>query len=307
MQAPVTPSIKTVDLPKNRLYPPICSSAAYGWKNILAEEFCQPPGQEKYQNPTEHTICLSLNHRPSRLLQVMGDWPQGHCTPRHSRHIGLAAKGDICIVPAGVPFFYQWDGEDQFLRIRITAQFLHQVAQEVIEIDPDRLELLPEFRVRNPQLEQIGTMLLTELKNGGPAGRLYVESLTNLLAVHLLRNHSATQLRVALYNGGLSDRQLLLVTDYINDHLDQDIKLSDLAQLLGMSQFHFSRLFKQSMGVTPHQYVLQQRVERAKQLLKETKLSVMEIALLCGFSSHSHLGKWFRQHIGMTPKAYRAN
>jgi AraC family transcriptional regulator len=125
--------------------------------------------------------------------------------------------------------------------------------------------------------------------------------------VHLLRNHSATQLRVALYNGGLSDRQLLQVTDYINDHLAQDIKLSDLAQLLGMSQFHFSRLFKQSMGVTPHQYVLQQRVERAKQLLKETKLSVMEIALLCGFSSHSHLGKWFRQHIGMTPKAYRAN
>ncbi|BAZ25959.1 AraC family transcriptional regulator [Kalymmatonema gypsitolerans NIES-4073] len=115
MQAPVTPSIKTVDLPKNRLYPPICSSAAYGWKNILAEEFCQPPGQEKYQSSTEHTICLSLNHRPSRLLQVMGGLPPAQYALCNRRHIGLAAKGDICIVPAGVPFFYQWDREDQFL------------------------------------------------------------------------------------------------------------------------------------------------------------------------------------------------
>ncbi|WP_250125776.1 AraC family transcriptional regulator [Chroococcidiopsis sp. CCMEE 29] len=76
------------------------------------------------------------------------------------------------------------------------------------------------------------------------------------------------------------------MTDYINAHLAEDIKLSDLAQLVGISQFHFSRLFKQSIGVPPHQYVLQHRLEQAKQLLKETELPVMEIALLCGFSSH---------------------
>lgn len=297
MQTLVTPSTKPVHLLKNGLHPPICSSQPQGWKNILVEEFCQPPGQEKYQSQTEHTLCLSLNRRPSRLSQVIGD----------RRHTSLCTKGDLSIAPAGALFFCQWDGEDQYLRIRIGSQFLQQVAREAIEIDPDRVELLPEFRVRNPQIEQIGTMLLTELKNGGLAEQLYVDSLTNLLAVHLLRGYSATRPRVALYDGGLSDRQLLQVTDYINDRLGHDIKLSDLAQLLEMSQFHFSRLFKRSLGVTPHQYVLQQRVERAKQLLKQTELSVIEIALLCGFSSHSHLGKWFRQHTGMTPKAYRAS
>lgn len=297
MQALETPSTKRVHLLQNELHPPICSSEPQGWQHILVEEFRQPPGQEKYHNPTEHTLCLSLNRRPSRLLQAIGD----------RRHSSLCTKGDLSIAPAGALFFCQWDGEDEYLRIRIDWQFLQQVAREAMEIHPDRVELLPEFRVRNPQIEQIGTMLLTELKNGGLAGRLYVESLTNVLAVHLLRDYSAVQPRLAAYDGGLSARQLLQVTDYISDRLADDIKLSDLAQLLGMSQFHFSRLFKRSLGVTPHQYVLQQRVERAKQLLKQTELSVMEIALSCGFSSHSHLGKWFRQQTGMTPKAYRAS
>jgi AraC family transcriptional regulator len=95
----------------------------------------------------------------------------------------------------------------------------------------------------------------------------------------------------------LSDHKLLQVIDYINDALDQDIKLADLAQLLGMSQSHFSRLFKRSMGLSPHQYLLHQRVERAKQLLKYTNQSLVEIALACGFDSHSHLSRQFRQLI----------
>jgi AraC family transcriptional regulator len=223
------------------------------------------------------------------------------------RHTSLFTKGDLSIAPAGSLMLSQWNQNDQYLRIRIACEFLEQVAQATIEIGSNRVELLSEFRARNLQIEQIGMMLLSELRNGGPAGRLYVESLTNVLAVHLLRNYSATQPCVALYDGGLSDRQLLQVTDYINDHLAQDIQLPDLARLLEISQFHFSRLFKQSMGIAPHQYILQQRVERAEQLLKETKLPVMEIAMLCGFSSHSHLGKWIRQHTGMTPKAYRAS
>lgn len=297
MQTSVTPSTKTVHLPKNELQPAIYSSQAYGWQNILVEEFHQPPGEERYQSSREHTICLSLNRRPSRLLQVIGD----------RRHTSLFTQGDLSIAPAGSLLLSQWSQEDQYLRIRIASNFLQQVAQEATEIDADRVELLSEFRTRNPQIEQIGMMLLAELRHGRPAGQLYVESLRNVLAVHLLRNYCAVQPHLALCNGGLSDRQLLQVTDFINDRLVDDIKLSDLAQLLGVSPFHFSRLFKQSMGITPHQYLLQQRLERAKQLLKQTELSVMEIAMLCGFSSHSHLGKCLRQHTGMTPKSFRTS
>lgn len=103
----------------------------------------------------------------------------------------------------------------------------------------------------------------------------------------------------------MSDRQLLHVTEYINEHLDKNIKLADIAKLLDMSQFHFSRLFKKSLGISPHQHVIQQRVERAKQLLKQHDVSIADVAFQCSFNSQSHLGKWFREATGVTPKAYR--
>lgn len=127
----------------------------------------------------------------------------------------------------------------------------------------------------------------------------------NVLAVHLLRDYSTAQPHIVLYEGGLGDRKILQITDYIHAHLDQSIKLADLASVAGMSQFHFSRMFKQSMGISPHQYLLQQRVEQAKQLLKRSKLTIAEIALQCGFNSQSHLSKHFRDAIGMTPSDYR--
>jgi len=127
------------------------------------------------------------------------------------------------------------------------------------------------------------------------------------LAVHLLRQYSAIKPRLTVYNGGLPQRQLIQILEYIDANLHEDIKLADLAQLLGMSQFHFSHLFKQAMGIAPYQYLLQQRIERAKQLLKKSDRSIIEIALVCGFNSHSHLSKQFRQITGMTPKAYRQN
>jgi AraC family transcriptional regulator len=296
MQGLEIPLAQTVQL-NTDLYPPICSSQIYGWQNILVEEFRYPPGEESYQDSANHTICVSLNRRPSRLSQTIGD----------RRHVGLFSQGDICVTPAGTMLLCQADDEDRILRIQLASQFLQQVAQDTLELDPDRVELLPEFRARNPQIEQISMMLLAELTTGGLAGKLYVESLTNVLAVHLLRNYVAVERSIAVFDGGLSDRQLLKVADYINAHLADDIALSDLAQLLGMSLFHFSRLFKRSMQVAPYQYVLQQRVEQAKQLLKETDLPIMDIALQCGFSSHSHLGKWFRQQTGLSPKIYRIN
>jgi AraC family transcriptional regulator len=170
-----------------------------------------------------------------------------------------------------------------------------------------RIPILPQFRTRDPQLEAIGMMLLAELQQDNLGGKLYIESLSNILAVHLLRQYTASKPALPIYEGSLPQHQLVKVLDYIHDYLDQEIKLADLAALLAMSQFHFSHLFKQSIGTSPHQYLLQQRVERAKQLLKHTDQSIMDIAFACGFSSHSHLSKQFRQLTGTTPKAYRAS
>jgi AraC family transcriptional regulator len=103
----------------------------------------------------------------------------------------------------------------------------------------------------------------------------------------------------------LSPENLRDTLDYIQEHLSEEITLEAIANHIGISQYYFSHLFKQSMGVSPYQYVLQQRVERAKQLLKQSNLSIVEIALECGFANQTHLTKHFRNLVGLSPKAYQ--
>lgn len=263
----------------------------------MVNQFQNPSGEALCHLSNEHAICLSLAPRPVRLLHIKGG----------KTYTGLYGKGDISITPAKVPLFARWESEDHFLEIRLPSHFVESVARETIGQNPEHLELLSEFRTRDLHLESIAMLLLAELQQENSGSRLYVESLTNVLAVHLLREYTVVKPHVATYEGGLPQRQLVQVLEYINDHLSHDIKLTDLAQLVNMSQFHFSRLFKQSIGMAPYQYLLQQRVERAKQLLKQRDSSIMEIAFLCGFNSHSHLSKQFRQLTGMTPTAYRTS
>ncbi|MBD0335456.1 MAG: helix-turn-helix domain-containing protein [Cyanobacteria bacterium Co-bin13] len=275
---------------------PIVSSQNLGWQTLLVEEFRQPAGGVALQAEANPVVVLSLSTQPHRIHQQMGD----------CHHTGLYRQGDLCITPAGLPSGYHAEGDDHYLYVQVASAFLQQVAEEALEIDPTQVELLPNFQVRNFQLEQLLRLLQAELHQGGRMGQLYAESLANALVVNLLQDYSAARPRLAVYEGGLGDRKLLQVTNYIDEALDQNIKLADLAQLAGMSQSHFSRLFKQSMGLSPHQYLLHQRVERAKQLLKHTNQSLIEIALACGFDSHSHFSRQFRQLTGVTPKGYRA-
>ena len=273
----------------------IVSSQDLGWESIIVEEIQQAPGAEESCFWKEHAICLSLTTRPNRLWQAIGD----------RSYVGLYSKGDISITPAELPCSYRASDSDHYLQIRIPPQFIRKVGAEAINSDPN-LELTTEFRFRNPQIEQLAMMLRAELHRGGSGfGQLYIESLANALVVNLLRDYSATKPRIAIYERGLGDRKLLQISEYINAHLDQEVKLADLAAVAGVSQFHFSRLFKQSMGISPHKYLLQQRVEQAKQLLKNSKLAIAEIALQCGFNSQSHLGKYFREFTGVTPSSYR--
>ncbi|WP_319633195.1 AraC family transcriptional regulator [Romeriopsis navalis] len=261
------------------------------------EQFQPSPGEARCQFEGEHTIFLSLAPRPVELLQVH----------EGKTYTSLSGKGDIALLPADMPLFARWDSPDHYLRIRLSTQFMQNVAQETLSQNPDHLEFTPTANLRHPQIESIGMMLLGELQQSNIGNRLYVDALANALAVNLLRHYVAHQSAVPTYTGGVPQWQLRLVIDYIDASLAQDIKLADLAQLLDMSQFHFGRLFKQSIGVSPHQYLIQQRVEWAKQLLKQTDRLIVDIALDCGFNSHSHLTKQFCQLTGLTPKAYRTS
>jgi AraC family transcriptional regulator len=290
--------METIALDRSHpVHSPMLSSQGQDRGNIVVEQHQPPPGECHAYSDDEHLICLSLSPRPVRLLQITAG----------KTHTSFYHKGDMSITPARIPTFFRWEEDDNYLQIRITSQFIQQVATETLAKNPEKMELIPKFRMHDPQLEAIALMLQTDLQQNHLGNKLYIDSLANVLAVHLLREYTAALPAIPSYQGGLPQRQLMQVLEYIDAHLDEDIKLVDLATLLDMSQFHFSTLFKQAIGTSPYQYLLQQRVERAKQLLKKTERLIADIALECGFSSHSHLSKQFRQLTGITPTAYRAN
>jgi AraC family transcriptional regulator len=106
-------------------------------------------------------------------------------------------------------------------------------------------------------------------------------------------------------NRSLTHTQLQQTIDYIHTHLDHDLSLAELASIVNISPTYFAGLFKQVIGIAPHQYVIQQRVERAKMMLSKTDLAITDIALQVGFSSQSHLTQQFKRLTGMTPKQVR--
>jgi AraC family transcriptional regulator len=175
------------------------------------------------------------------------------------------------------------------------------------EVDaPEDIELIPQFATkRDPLIQGILLSLQEELNSNIQANNLYVEQLTTTLVIHLLKKYCVKKPVLITNNDGLPKYKLRKTLEYIHAHLNQDIKLADLAGYVGMSQYYFVRLFKQSMGIAPYQYVIQQRVEKAKQLLKQGRVTITDIALQCGFANQSHFTKHFRQLTGVTPKVYQ--
>ena len=187
----------------------------------------------------------------------------------------------------------------------IKPAFLTQVAIQNGCANSDKIEVLPVLKTRDPILDALAIQFQREMVDVEFGNQMYIESLANQFAIHLLRQYCAFPAVFKEYKGGLPPYKLRQATNYINDNLDQQIKLNDIAELVGISQYYFCRLFNESTGVSPYKYVIQQRVAKAKNLIKNSKLSLVDIAYECGFSSQSQMTQHFRKCVGVTPKVYQ--
>jgi len=217
-------------------------------------------------------------------------------------------KGTAEILPPHVRISQIFDVPSEDLNVLLHEGFLRRVGTES-EIDPDGFEVVSRPKVIDPALERLMLSFLSELESGGPGGELYAEGLATALAVHLLREHSSlgekARRKVArgpAKESGLSARQLKRATDHIGDNLAAgDLSLAGLAAQANLSPFHFSRLFKRSTGMSPHQYVIRERVERAKGLLLRGDMPAAAVAREVGFSDQGHLSRHTRRLLGATP------
>ncbi|MEW6499227.1 MAG: AraC family transcriptional regulator [Cyanobacteriota bacterium] len=272
-------------------HPPLLSSQKAGWNGINFEYHRQPTQESPEFCFAQHTITIYVGHLGTRL-RVNEHWQSDG-----------SQNGDIYIFPANKSLKVEWDKEAEFIELYLEPTMLAQIADESME--GSCIELVPQLKLCDPLIHQIGLALKSELESDGLGSGLYAESMATALSVHLLRRYSVPKPVIQEYTGGLPRYKLKQAIEYINEHLDKELALAEIAAVVHMSSHYFASLFKQSTGLAPHQYVTKCRVEKAKQLLAKGELTIIEICQQVGFQSQSHFTKVFRKYTATTPKAYR--
>ena len=269
------------------------SSRGKEWNGIDVAEIVHPLDDFALPALPRHVLVVNLSS-PAEIQE------------RRLGRLGHLGTGGLVILPAGAPSTWHLErqGEVRHLHLYLSPTLLQNIATE-LDINPDTVQLLDTLGVADPQLETIALSFLSELRSDGLGGKVYAESLANILVVHLLRHHSSVKLPSVSRHIGLPQTTLRQVLAYIEEHLTKNLSLSDIAVQAHLSPYHFARLFKTSTGLSPHQYVIHRRIERAKLLLSTTSWSLTNIAHAVGFASDSHLALHFKRLTGLTPKHAR--
>lgn len=212
-------------------------------------------------------------------------------------------KGNLCITPSGQPIGAFWNKTIDNMGILLEPDF---VVQTAIENRFSRnFEFREIYKSEDVLIQQIGLTLLEESKSESPSGKLYTDSLIQTLTLHLLKNYTSANSVQENLHGGISGYKLRRVQEFINANLGEDLSLAEIAEVADLSQYHFARSFRKTTGQTPQQYLMHQRIERAKELLAKDDLPIVEISLRTGFKNQSHFTTLFRKFTKLTPKLWR--
>ena len=285
-----------VDLPVTFPAAYILSSRNTKWRDICVDEFY-------YDCPVEYEVPPLTHHALNCRLDEPVRAVVERCGLRDER---VTVPGDFSLCPAGVPSYIQSQSKAHVLHVRLDAQWVADLSARMGAARGEP-EIINSFGDTDPQIIHSALALKAEIETGCLGGPLYAEHLATSLAVYLLGRFSVFPVQPKEYTRGLGKSDLARVLAYINDCLSDDISLDHLAALACLSPYHFARLFKQSMGVPPYEYVLRQRVEKSKELLRSGRLTVGEVAQAAGFSDHSKLDHHFKRLTGLTPTQFRCH
>lgn len=273
----------------------IANSEAFGWRSMFASTQHENAYQDSFSALDAHLLIVHLDG-PVEVRRELG----GRTAQR------VIHAGGLFLMPAQRAFTVSLGGRLTTVHLYVRGAALREIAEEIYSRPPEGLDLLVRFGERDELLESMGRTMKTCLGTASAADRMMAEALATSMAVHLLRSHStASDAPTAPAPAGLSGARLSRVRDYVEAHLDTPITVADLAAVAGLSPIHFARAFRAALNMPPHRYVMDARIQRARRLLDRGQQSIAEIAFATGFSHQEHLTRVFKQHMGVTPGAYR--
>lgn len=276
---------------------PIASSTDAPWSGFMLEQHSMPEIRVSQRQIDQHVMFVGYADEGV---------PPGECELTVGSKTVRAANvdGQFTLLPSGTVWSGRKAAGTRGVVVAIEPEALKKTAQELDRRTSDA-ELAPQLAGHDTRVHSLVSALLVEMEEGYPGGQVFGDSIGTALSVHLLQRYGAAPQAISASRGGLGPTRLRRVKDFVEEHLADDPSLASLAGVAEMSPYHFSRLFKQSTGASPRQYLLNRRIERAKRMVVDPKRSLSDVSAELGFSHQSHFTSVFRKIVGVTPGTYR--
>jgi AraC family transcriptional regulator len=225
---------------------------------------------------------IEVGSRRSEMRRVTFNGGEVGLVPRHMEHwVGTSDLQRLSLSISDAALMATYDGMSGDVELRSSSNLVDaRVGALVAAVNAERIA-------------------------GFPSGRLFLDSVEQALAAALVDGYAVRHRSVPTYRGGLAPARLRRVVELVHAKIDDEVTLDELAESAGLSTAHFSQMFRKSTGESPHQFVLRQRIERAKQMLRAPEVRVMDVAVACGFKTQQHFARVFRQLCGASPTEYR--
>jgi len=262
-------------------------------RGVAIESYSGAQGDGPETSSDKHILTMGLKHASRFAI--------GHGANRRVSYV--RQPGSLSLVPAGVRPVIRAETEFDLVACALDPALVSALDSELGRRPEEQLHLQLHFQ--DPAAQQLMTLLLADANEGFSTERLYTEYLAQALAVRML--HQGRQTRPETNNRGASALPGHVLRRVIERMrcFSSDLSLQTLANESGYSRVHFVRMFRAATGYSPHNYLLNLKLERARELLRNPSTSLIDIALDCGFSSHSHMSRLFHKFVGVTPSAYR--
>ncbi|UTW45333.1 helix-turn-helix domain-containing protein [bacterium SCSIO 12696] len=262
---------------------------------LSLEYFEAEPDSMATQAFSQHHILINLKDEPHRLENWRGGQHRDFTFSKH----------DIVVTPAGLESGWRWHARSKCIVVTLEPDKLETFTQSELGrlLTDQQLLDLPHFK--DEDIANAAVMLLDALQLEGSSSDVMFESLARVFLVKLVNKYGDDRSDDITYSDKFTAKHYKRVLDFVANHFGDSIQIDDLARDIGMSSSHFSRLFKQVIGDTPYQFLMRYRVERAAEMIANTKKPLFDIALSCGFSDQAHLTRTFKQLNNTTPKAWR--